>query len=188
MPIHLEPLDVSAELEGFKSVLIVSCPICPPMSLAMEKELPFIEFLESGLKTVALERHVEAIRNPLERRGVRTGVLSIYTPCPTMCIWTKGQRRRFLKRAKDYEAVLVLGCVSAVQTARETLEESDCQVIQGMRAIGIANATLEYRFPMTLVFRHAKYVGGDEAIESAQDERTLAVPIASTKRSPCGAS
>ena len=30
MPIYLEPRDVAADLEGFKSVLIVSCPICPP--------------------------------------------------------------------------------------------------------------------------------------------------------------
>lgn len=36
MPLHLEPVDLSDELERYESVLIVSCPICPPVSLAAE--------------------------------------------------------------------------------------------------------------------------------------------------------
>lgn len=161
MPVSLEPLDVEAECEAFNSVLIVSCPVCPPMSLAMRTGTPFIEPLKRGLKTRAFEDHINAIREPLERRGVRTGVYSAYMPCPTMCLWTKGQRRRFQKRAMDYEAVLVLGCDSATQTARETLKESDCQVIQGMQGIGIANATMRFRFPMTVDVQPTASPGGD---------------------------
>jgi len=113
MPLHLEPLDVSVDLENYKSVLIVTCPICPPVSLATEKDSPFIEFFKSGIKTRAYEDFIQAIREPLEQRGVQTGALTIYAPCPAMCLWTKGQRNRLLKRARDYEAVLVMGCESA---------------------------------------------------------------------------
>lgn len=163
MPIHLEPVDVSAELENFNSVLIVSCPICPPMSLAMQTESPFLEPFKRGLKTAAFEDYINSIRKPLEQRGVRTGVYSAYLPCPTMCLWTNGQRRRFLKRAKDYEAVLVLGCESATQTAKDTLEDSDCTVIQAMHAAGVANATVTFRFPMTVDLRNTGTL--DEARE-----------------------
>ena len=37
MPLHPEPIDVSAKLEDFRSVLIVSCPAGPPVSLAVRR-------------------------------------------------------------------------------------------------------------------------------------------------------
>jgi len=150
MPLHLEPQDVSSDLEPFRSVLIVWCPICPPMSLAMEHDSPFIELFKSGFKTGAFEDYIHSIRKPLEQRGVRTSVYALYAPTPMMCIWTKGQRSRLLKRAREYKAVLVLGCDSAAYTVRETLKSTDCQVIQGMKVVGGTNATLRVRFPLTI--------------------------------------
>ncbi|MCU7843315.1 MAG: hypothetical protein KZQ93_05700 [Candidatus Thiodiazotropha sp. (ex Monitilora ramsayi)] len=150
MPVHLEPLDVSADLENFHSVLIVSCPVCPPMYLAMQQNSPFIEFFKRGLKAGAFEDYIQSIRKPLEQRGVRTGAYSIHTPTPMMCVWTEWQRSRLLKRARDYEAVLVLGCDSATYTAQDVLKKADCQVIKGMQMIGTTNATLKVRFPLTI--------------------------------------
>ena len=150
MPIYLEPRDVTADLEQFGSVLIVSCPICPPMSLAMQTKKPFIEFFKHGLKTKAFEDYVKSIREPLEQRGVRTDVYSTRAPCPLMCLWTDGQRRRLLERAEDYEAVLVLGCNSATSTVKDVLKHTDCQIFQAMRMRGIANATTKFRFPLTV--------------------------------------
>ena len=50
MAIYLEPRDVIADLEDFSSVLIVSCPMCPQISLAMQKQKPLIEFFKYGFK------------------------------------------------------------------------------------------------------------------------------------------
>jgi len=150
MPVHLEPLDVSAELENFHSVLIVSCPVCPPMCIAMQQKSPFIEFFKRGLKTGAFEDYIQSIREPLEKRGVRNGAYSIHVPTPMMCLWTEWQRNRLMKRARGYEAVLVLGCDSAKYTVQEVLEQTDCRVIQGMQMIGTTNATLKARFPLTI--------------------------------------
>ena len=150
MPINLEPQDVSADLAGVSSVLIVYCPVCPQISLAMQTDSPWIELLKSGLKTGALEEHIEDIRQPLEQRGIRTDVFTLRLPLPTMCLWTKGQRSRLLRRAKDYEAVVVLGCDSARFTAQQTLRSAGCRVVQAMKMIGITNATVGYQFPMTL--------------------------------------
>lgn len=150
MPMFLEPRDVIADLVDFKSILIVPCPICPPMSLAMQKKKPFIELLKHGLKTEAFEDYLRSIRDPLEQRGIRTDVFTLRLPSPLMCLWTEGQRDRLRRRAKDYDAVLVLGCNSATSTVRQTLEEMDCQVIQAMRMRGIANATTKFQFPLTV--------------------------------------
>ena len=150
MPVYVEPRELTSDLEGFASILIVSCPICPPMSLAMQKKKPFIELFKHGLKTEAFEDHIKSIREPLDQRGVRTDVFTVLAPSPMMCLWTERQRHRLLKRAKDYEAVLVLGCDSALYTVTDALRDTDCHVIQGMHMTAVANATARFRFPATL--------------------------------------
>ena len=62
MPVHLEPLDVSADLENFRSVSIVSCPVCPPMCVAMQQKSPFSEFFKRGLKTGILEKPIPRLK------------------------------------------------------------------------------------------------------------------------------
>ena len=148
MPINLQPTDVSADLQNVSSVLVVLCPVCPCLSLAMQRDSPWFEFFKHGVKTGALEDYIKEILNPLQERGVRTGVFTMRLPLPMMCIWTKGQRKRLLNRAKDFEAVVVLGCDSAAFTAQQVLKDTDCQVITGMRTVGITNATVTHRFPL----------------------------------------
>jgi hypothetical protein len=150
MPVNVTPRDVTADLAGFKSVLIASCPICPPMCLAMQKEEPFIEFFKHGVKTGAFEDYIQSIRNSLTQRGVRTGVISIHTPTPMMCLWTKRQRERLLKRTRDYEAVLVLACDSGTVSAKDALKGTGCKVVQALEMDGVINATTTIRFPLTV--------------------------------------
>ncbi len=154
MPVNVTPRDVSADLEGFNSVLIASCPVCPPMCLAMQKKEPFIEFFKHGIKTSALEDHIQSIRDSLSERGVRTGVFSIHAPTPMMCLWTKRQRARLLKRAKDYEAVLIVACDSGTDSAKDALKDTDCQIIQSLDMNGVINATTSIRFPLIVVMEH----------------------------------
>ena len=160
MPVNLTPRDVSADLTGFDSVLIASCPVCPPMCLAMQKKEPFIEFFKHGIKTSAFEDYIRSTRDLLEERGVRTGVFSIHVPTPMMCLWTKKQRARLLRRAKDYEAVLILACDSGTESAKDALKETDCQVIQALEMDGVINATTSINFPLTVVMeRHEESSG-----------------------------
>jgi hypothetical protein len=152
MSLYMKPLDVSEPLEKFNSVLIVSCPICPAISVAMDEKKPFIELFKHGLKTKVFEDYVKSIREPLEQRGIRTEVITMRVPNPLMCLWTEGQRNRLRARAKDYEAVLVLGCSSATATAQDALKGLECNIIQGMRKTGVVSATTKFRFPGTVEF------------------------------------
>ena len=151
MPLHLKPLDLSDKLESYRSLLIVSCPVCPPASVASDNDAPFIQFFRHGIKTPAYEEYLDELKESLEANGVETGVFTSYLPCPTTCMWTLGQRSRLLKRARGYEAALVLGCASAQYTVEETLEDTDCDVILGMQLVGVTNAKLRFEFPMNLV-------------------------------------
>jgi len=103
-----------------------------------------------GLKTAAFEDHIQSIRDSLTQRGVRTDVFSIHAPTPMMCLWTERQRQRLLKRAKDYEAVLVLACDSGTESAKDALKDTGCHVIQSLDMDGVINATTTIRFPLTV--------------------------------------
>jgi hypothetical protein len=120
------------------------------VSLAIIKKKPLIEFFKNGLKTEAFEDYVKSIREPLEQRGIHTDTFTMRLPHPLMCLWTDGQRGRLLRRSKDFDAVLVLGCHSATHTVKVALKDTDCQAFQGMQEISLANATLKFRYPMTV--------------------------------------
>ena len=79
-----------------------------------------------------------------------------------MCLWTKGQRKRLLKRAKDFEAVLVLGCESATYSVRQALRGTECRIVEAMRMTGITNATMRFQLPMTLTLEGQIRVGDGE--------------------------
>ena len=152
MPIYLEPKDVTPDLKDFNSVLIVSCPICPPMSMAMKTKKPFIDFFKHGIKTKAFEDYIKSVRKPLEESGVHTEVYTTRAPSPLMCLWTEGQRNKLLKRARDHDAVLVVGCKSAIQVAKDILKDTNCQVFPAMQMKAIANATMKFEFPLKVKF------------------------------------
>ena len=150
MPIFLEPRDAIGELKDFRSVLIVSCPVCPPMSVSIQQKRPFIELFRHGVKTEAFEDYIRSIRHALEAQGVRTDAFTMRLPVPMMCLWSSGQRGRLLRRAREFEAVLVLGCDSATHTAVDALRGTGCAVFQGMSVKTITNATATVRFPGTV--------------------------------------
>ena len=162
MPLHLEPLDLLKRLQSYGSVLIVSCPVCPPASLASDNDAPLIEFFKHGIKTPAYEEMLDELRKSLKREGIRTGLFTSYLPCPTTCMWTAGQRNRLQKRARDYEAAVVMGCTSADSTVEETLKETECDVILGMRLAGIINARLKFGFPLKVMLDRPMLVGANE--------------------------
>ena len=110
MPIFLEPLDMVDELKGFRSVLIVSCPICPPMCVSIQQKKPFLQPLKHGLKTKAFEDYVIAIEEALKKHGVRTDAFTMRFPVPMMCLWTERQRARIVDRH------FVVGCLAARKT------------------------------------------------------------------------
>ncbi len=171
MPLHLQPLDLADKLQDYKSVLIVSCPVCPPASLASDNDSPFMEFFRHGVKTPAFENHVAELRESLGRNGIRTGVFTSYMPCPATCLWTSGQRKRLLKRARDYDAAVVMGCESARHTIEETLRDADCETLLAMQLVGITNAKVRFAFPLNVWLDAPTRVCANE---QAEDHRQAA--------------
>lgn len=153
MPIHLDDRNVTVELAGSQSVLIVPCNMCPAVTVAVREGKPFLQLFKSFLRSAPFERHIEALQSRLEEQGVSTSVFRSDVPHQWfMCMWTAGRRKKLQAQAKQHDAVMVLGCGSATETVRGAVRSTDCKVIEGMEAAGIMNARLRFDLPANLSF------------------------------------
>jgi len=159
MPIHLSDVDVASEVEGLGSALIVPCYMCPAVTVAVREKKPFIQLFRHFLKSAPFEQYLTTLQSRLEEHGVKSDVFkSIPSHEWFMCMWTSGKRKKLRKRAKRYDAVIVLGCDSATETVREAVEATDCKVIKGMEVAGIMNADIRFRLPGNVSFENSKTV------------------------------
>jgi hypothetical protein len=152
MPIHFEDLDVLSSVEGLNSALIVPCRMCPAASIAVREKKPFMNFFRGLFKSQPFEQYLETLQVRLEEKDVKSKVFGcrLYHQW-FMCMWTAGTRKKLFKVARK-----VLGCSSAVETVRDTVEPIGCKVIEGMEATGIMNAKLSFRLPAKVSFRDCK--------------------------------
>ena len=158
MPIHFEDLDVASEVEGLRSALIVPCNLCPAVTVATRQNRPFMRFFRSPVKSTPFEEYLKEMQSRLAKVGVSTKVFksNIYHQW-FMCMWTARRRRKLEREAKNYDAVIVLGCDSATETVREVVP-TGVKVIEGMETTGIMNGRMSFRLPDNLVFDGCKVV------------------------------
>lgn len=153
MPLYLEPSDIDEKITKFSSVLIVPCRICPAMSLAVAENGPYIQFFTRFLTTPAYARTIAEMRAQMAAKGIQTGVYQSDLPVPMICAWMAGQRRGLLKKARQFDAVVVMGCDSAVHTVQTVLDAdtdadaTPCPVIRGMQVKGIVSVTPKVTWP-----------------------------------------
>jgi hypothetical protein len=159
MPIHFNDLDVVSEVAGLSSALIVPCNMCPAVTVAEREKKPFIQLFGNFLKSAPFEQYLRALQSRLRENGVNTKVFKS-TPYHQwfMCMWTSGKRKKLQKHAKQYDAVIVLGCESATETVRQVVKSNQCKVIEGMEVAGIMNAQLRFHLTGNISFENCKIV------------------------------
>ena len=151
MPVYLKQIDEYPELESFKSVLIIPCRFCPAASMAVRTNRPYFEFLRKFLKTAPYEELIETIKSNLEEKGVKADVFKSYWPHQfVVCMWTIRRRKKLLKRASQYDALVALGCEAAVDTIHDAAKQTSCKVFQGMRSEGIMSIQPQFRLPCNI--------------------------------------
>jgi hypothetical protein len=156
MPIYLKDLDVVPEVAKYKSALIVLCRFCPSASLAVSNNKPFMTIFRSLLKTEPYEALVDNMQLRLEKEGLKTGVFKGNLLNYLICLWTSGWRKKLIKRADQFEAVVVMGCESAYESVNEILKSTDCRVFQGMESEGVLNAIPKVGLPFNIAFEKYK--------------------------------
>ena len=154
MPVYLKDIHEFDKLEQFKSVLIVPCRFCPAASFAVRKKEPYFEFFRHFLQTESYERYIEKMRSELSKRGVKADVFRSRLPHQfVVCMWTSRRRKKLMKRAKKYDALLVLGCEAAVQTIRDSVDSPSFQIVQGMRNEGIMSILPRFQWPDSITLQ-----------------------------------
>jgi hypothetical protein len=150
MPFCLKDRDISADIAGLDSVLIVPCRFCPAANLAVRERKPYIKLFRKLLRTPSYESYIEALRSRLQSAGVRAAVFDSRWPHQFVaCMWTHGRRRQLAREAVRYEGVIVLGCDAAVETARSCLP-AGCRLIPGMEVEGIMTVIPTVSFPFNV--------------------------------------
>ena len=157
MPIHFEDLDVMPEVSGLKSVLIVPCIMCPATTLAIRDKKPVMQIFRSLVTSAPLEQYIKDLQARLIEKGLKAKVFKSYLYQQWfLCMWSSSRRKKLQKCAKQYEAVIVLGCDSALETVRDSLKSTDCKIVEGMRSAGLTNARLRFKFPGNVCFESVK--------------------------------
>ena len=151
MPVYLKEIEAFPELESFKSVLIVPCRFCPAASMAVRTKRPYFEFMRRFLKTASYEELIETIKSKLEKKGVKTDVFrSRWLHQFVVCMWTIRRRKKLLRRATKYDALVVLGCEAAVDTVHDAVKSAPCKVFQGMRSAGLMSIQPRFHMPANI--------------------------------------
>jgi hypothetical protein len=133
--------------------------MCPAVTVAVNEDKPFIQFFRSFLKSAPFEQHIKALQSRLEEKGVKAKVFKSNLPHQWfMCMWTSGRREKLRKSATRHEAVIVLGCDTATETARESVGSTSCKVIEGMEVSGFMNGKLKLSLPFNVSFEDCKLV------------------------------
>jgi len=151
MPVYLKDVYEFSELDTFGSVLIVPCRFCPAASLAVRRQAPYFELFKHFLKTASYEQYLDRFRFGLEKKGIKADIFNSHLPHQfVVCMWTSRRRKKLMKRAKNYDAVVVMGCEAAVQTICDAIESTLCKVFQGMRTEGIMSIKPLFHLPCSI--------------------------------------
>ena len=148
-----------SETAGLKSALIVPCNMCPAVAAAVDDGEPFIQFFRYFLRSAPFERRISELQSQLSQRGVHSAVFR--SPLPYqwfLCMCPSARRRKLRSRAAGFDAAIVLGCATAVETVRDAVGSTDCRVIEGMTVTGFINARLKFHLPGAISFDDCKFV------------------------------
>ena len=67
-----------------------------------------------------------------------------------LCMWTEKRRKKLLKTANEYEALIVLGCEAAVNTVSDAVQSSSCKIFQGLETEGVMSILPKFHFPANI--------------------------------------
>jgi hypothetical protein len=90
------------------------------------------------------------MQSRLKKEGLKTSVFKGNLLNYLICMWTSGGRKKLIKHASQFEAVVVMGCEGAYESVQEILKSTDCQVFHGMETEGILNAIPKFHLPFNI--------------------------------------
>ena len=133
--------DILREINGLKSVVIVSCSSCANTSIAYDKDLPVNRITtdkETGrTKTVpvAVVEEANRLKTLFEKNGIETKCEIFSAPCVISDDIARDQSA-VLKHCNEADAVVTLFCPSGIMGLKRLLRK-DIKIVPGMKTMGL---------------------------------------------------
>jgi len=150
MPLFLESLEIDDKFKTCRSVLFVSCDVCPKMCISVKNNVPYLDPFRFGKGKDFFSEYIGGLRKSLEIRGIKTGMFRKPALNAMMCLWPERLRDKLSKKSNGYDAVAVIGCDSATYTVRDSIKDFKVEIVQLMSVEGVANFKTVIGFPFTL--------------------------------------
>ena len=114
----------------------------------MSRQEPYFKLFSNFLKTPSYEHYLDKVQANLKSNGIKTTIFRSSLPHQfVICMWTTRRRAKLRKVARNYEAVLVMGCEAALDTIHDSIDVSVSKVFMGMRTDGIMSIKPLFRLP-----------------------------------------
>ena len=146
MPMALELLPLGDRCPE-SSLLLVACNICPRAQIQFQAGEPLYSWRMLFGKANAFVRHLRALETEAIRAGIVTAHLKT-SPTSAMCLWSEPERSALSQKSQAYDILGVIGCDSAMLTARRAVPNKP--ILPLARTKGIANYTLRSRSFFTI--------------------------------------
>lgn len=120
----------------------------PATSLVVREDEPYFEFFSQFMKTASYKNVIDQTRPRLIEKGVKTDVFrSRLIHQFVICMWSTKRRQHLMKRAKNYDTLLVMSCETGVRTVCDAVKSTSCKVFMGMRSEGIMSVLPRFQRP-----------------------------------------
>ena len=105
--------DIFNDLEKEKRVFLLGCPVCANMSLYIQKaaeDSPVLTLTPTGFKAVSMREEVDRLTQLLNGKGLDVDSWVGKYPIVALCVPDERNRKKILKKCKDFETVITLCC------------------------------------------------------------------------------
>ena len=151
--------EIVNELEGETRVFLLGCPVCANMSLNIQKapdRSPVLTLTPTGFKAVSMREEVGRLTHLLNRKGLDVDSWVGKYPIVALCIPDDRNRRKILRKCRDFATVITLCCNAGKKSVEGMLPGR--RVIAGMNARGIVNGLLKSKMAYTKLYIEKKSV------------------------------
>jgi hypothetical protein len=147
MPLYMEPIPIDPSMYLSESVLFVICEVCPKMCMSVKQSRPYFSLRGLFGEKDFFDEYINNIRNSFADKGLRTGIFRNKKFNSMMCLWPQKQRDLLSEFSKNFQAIAVIGCQSAVFTVKDSVKSRNIKIYPMMRVEGIANFKSIMEFP-----------------------------------------
>jgi len=125
---------------GFRSVVVLGCPVCANLSIAYDKNLPVSRIVvnedtgETTRPPVAIAEEANRLKDLLESKGMSVRI-EMWPMLCTISAYAEQAESEFINRCAEVEAIIALCCAGGALGIKRRLAKA-VKIMPGMKTAG----------------------------------------------------